>query len=182
MKGIVFTRLLDMIEEQYGLEVVDELVEETKLASQGAYTSVGTYDHIEILALINNLSKKVNIPTENLITAYGEYLFPNLMKIDEETVSQFKNTFALLAALDNIIHPEVLKLYPDAELPRFETKKHDNDELILIYSSCRPFAYLAKGLIKGCMNHFNECINISLEHQDTEGIYSSVITLKRINA
>ena len=43
MKGIVFTEFLEMVEEKYGLEMVDDIIENANLQSHGAYTSVGTY-------------------------------------------------------------------------------------------------------------------------------------------
>ena len=36
MKGIVFTEFLEMVEEKYGYEVVDQIIEESKLPSGGA--------------------------------------------------------------------------------------------------------------------------------------------------
>ena len=62
----------------------------------------------------------------------------------------------ILSTLDDKIHPEVLKLYPDAELPRFELEKQEENELVLIYRSSRKMSDFAEGLIEACMNHFNE--------------------------
>ena len=62
MKGIVFTEFLEMVENTFGLETVDYIIYKSDLKSEGAYTSVGTYDFFEMLSLISNLSEKVNIP------------------------------------------------------------------------------------------------------------------------
>ena len=35
MKGIVFTEFLEMVEEKFGLEVVDYIIESSELASEG---------------------------------------------------------------------------------------------------------------------------------------------------
>ena len=41
MKGMLFTALLELIEAEFGSDVLDDV----KPASGGIYTSVGTYDH-----------------------------------------------------------------------------------------------------------------------------------------
>ena len=38
MKGIVFSEFMELVEEKFGLETVDHLIESTDLASGGAYT------------------------------------------------------------------------------------------------------------------------------------------------
>ena len=45
MKGIVFTEFFELVEDKFGLEVVQQIIDECKLESEGIYTSVGTYSH-----------------------------------------------------------------------------------------------------------------------------------------
>ena len=61
---------------------------------------------------------------------------------------------------EDIIHAEVRKLYPDAELPSFIVEYHDADRLVLLYQSPRHFEDLAEGLMHGCVAHFKEPIRI----------------------
>lgn len=166
MKGIVFTNFFEMVEDRLGYELVDQLIEATELATNGAYTTVGTYDHNELLSLVGNLHKLTEVPFNDLLVTYGQYLFPKLMLIDPEMVKQFSSTFELVAAVDSIIHVEVKKLYPDAELPNFEVIKQDKSELQVSYTSCRPFAYLANGLILGCAQHYNEELAVEIENKE----------------
>ena len=56
MKGIIFTEFLDMVEAQFGLAVVDEIITNSKTLHQGIYTSVGTYDFNEMISLLVALS------------------------------------------------------------------------------------------------------------------------------
>jgi len=55
-----------------------------------------------------------------------------------------------------MIHVEVKKLYPDALLPRFTSKRISEDELLMTYESVRHMEDLAVGLIKGCFRHFDQ--------------------------
>ena len=49
------------------------------LPQGGAYTSVGTYDHEELVSLVSELSSRTKIPVPGLIKAFGEYLFARLL-------------------------------------------------------------------------------------------------------
>jgi hypothetical protein len=58
MKGIVFTKLNEFVEELWGLEFWDEILQQSKLASGGAYTTVEYYNDQEMFTLIENISAK----------------------------------------------------------------------------------------------------------------------------
>lgn len=153
MKGIVFKELLGMAEEVAGEEVVEQVIEESDLPSGGAYTSVGTYDHTEVLSIVSGLSGKLKLPINSLVVSFGEHLVKVFLKryprfFDHEEV------FSFLESIDSYIHVEVRKLYPDAELPKFTTSRDGDGVLVMKYESRRPFAKLAEGLIRGSIRHF----------------------------
>ena len=41
MRGIVFTEFLALVEDKFGLEMVDRIIFQSNLASEGAYTTIG---------------------------------------------------------------------------------------------------------------------------------------------
>ncbi|EOG7766780.1 heme NO-binding domain-containing protein, partial [Vibrio parahaemolyticus] len=55
MKGIIFTEFMELVESKFGLEVLDQVLELSD--DEGVYTSVGSYDHRDLVKLIVNLSK-----------------------------------------------------------------------------------------------------------------------------
>ena len=67
MKGIVFTEFLDLVEEKFGLEMVDRIISSSELESEGVYTSVGTYSFSEMLQLLQHLSENTGISIDNLL-------------------------------------------------------------------------------------------------------------------
>ena len=75
MKGVVFTEFLEMVESKFGLETVDNIIENSNLPSEGIYTSVGTYSFNEMVSLITSLSTEVKTPVGDLIYAFGLFLF-----------------------------------------------------------------------------------------------------------
>ncbi|KAA0874421.1 heme NO-binding domain-containing protein [Nitrincola tapanii] len=162
MKGMVFTEFLEMVETTFSADMVDDILEDADPASGGAYTAVGIYDHQELVDMVLALAKRTgNAPTE-LVQAFGRHLFSVFYQRYPTFFDGVEDAFSFLAQVEDFIHPEVLKLYPDAQLPRFDCQR-DGDQLEMIYHSSRHFADLAEGLIAGCAQHFKEQILIQRE-------------------
>lgn len=179
MKGIIFTEFFDLVEQAFGFEVAEKIIDECDLPSGGVYTAVGTYDHTEILALVGMLSKITETPAPQLLTTYGRFIYPKLHAQLKGMRLEFGSSFELFSSLDDIIHPEVLKLYPDAELPNFDARRLSESQLLLKYSSCRPFAYMAEGLILGASDYYHENLSVTLEHHNTDDTFYTDITITR---
>ncbi len=169
MKGIVFTEFLEMVESKFGLEVVDEIIETSNLPSEGIYTSVGTYEFNEMLSLITELSKKVNISVDDLIHTFGLYLFTSLGKAHPEVIKSYSNPLSLLYSIEDHIHVHVKKLYPEAELPTFKILEKTETSISMIYSSSRGLYRLAHGLIEKSFEHFNKTASVSFELLKDDG-------------
>jgi Haem-NO-binding len=163
MKGVVFTEFIEMVESHFSPEIADRIIIAARLPSGGAYTTVGTYDHGEMWSLAVELSKASNIPVPLLMRSYGKYLFGRLAVSHPRFFQGAQSAFDFLQSLDGVIHVEVLKLYPDAEMPHFEVLDRTDDRLVLLYESARHFGDLAEGLMHGCASHFGETIHIARE-------------------
>jgi hypothetical protein len=182
MKGLVFTELLELLEAEHGLEFVDKLLSESSLASGGAFTSVGVYPSEDMRELVKVLSRLTDTPPGELLIWFGRRLFPRLMESHADIPGRRDDAFSLLQDLDSIIHVEVLKLYPDAELPRFHVRFEDGERMELVYESTRPFADLAEGLIRGCLEYFGESVELSREEVGDMGLRGARFVLRRIGA
>ncbi len=169
MKGIVFSEFIEMVEEKFSPEIADEIIESasSKLDSGGAYTQVGVYDHLELVELVSELSNKTEIPVAELVTAFGTHLASRFAALYPTFFESVHSTFDFLESVDSHIHKEVLKLYPDAELPRFFTNREGDNRLVMEYQSNRPFSSLAKGLIEGSGIHYGE--RLTVEEEDLSG-------------
>ena len=169
MKGIIFTEFLEMVEDKFGLAVVDSIIEASNLPSEGIYTSVGTYEFNEMVSLIGNLSEEVNIDSGTLIHAFGHYLFSSLGKAHPEVIQNFTNPLGLLYAIEDHIHVHVQKLYPEAELPTFKILEKTDTSISMIYASSRGLYRLAHGLIEKCFEHYNNTATVSFELLKEDG-------------
>jgi hypothetical protein len=160
VKGIVFTEFMEMVEEQFGFTVLQQLIDSTNPSSGAVYTSVGTYPHQEIVAFVVKLSELSGIPVAALLEAFGEHLFSRLASSHPRLMGNAGSALDFLESIENHIHVEVIKLYPDAELPRFDITRISANQLNMVYRSSRSMAPLASGLIKGCAKFFNEKVEI----------------------
>lgn len=163
MKGIVFTEFLEMVEHTYGYAQVDQIIEKSDLASKGVYTAVGTYEHQEMVQLITHLSTDTSTPVPNLLRAFGQYIFGTFLTSYPAFFEATPTAFDFLESIEHHIHVEVRKLYPDAQLPNFETRRLGDNQLEMIYTSDRHMSDFAFGLIEKTMAHYQEKASISTE-------------------
>ncbi len=177
MKGIVFTEFLELVEDKFGIAMVEQIIDECDLKSQGVYTSVGTYSHKEMFAMVGKLSELKDIPVNQLLELFGEYFFTTLSTGYPQFMDQ-PNMFTFLKTIDSYIHPEVLKLYPEAELPSFQAEMKGDDEMSLKYRSTRKMADFAVGLIRGAAAFYGEKARVKKQEEFDEG-QTVVINIKR---
>ena len=164
MKGVVFTEFMDMVEEAFGLEMADRIIAAAGLATDGAYSAVGTYDYKEMVRLVQCLSAETGTPIPDLLRTYGEHLFGRFSQKYPVFFQKPRSCFEFLDSIESTIHVEVRKLYPDAELPHFRCDMDGDKRMTMLYESSRPFADLAHGLITGCARHYGEDIHIEREN------------------
>ncbi|WP_299886059.1 heme NO-binding domain-containing protein [uncultured Lacinutrix sp.] len=169
MKGIVFTEFLDLVEDKFGLEMVDKIITQSKLESQGVYTAVGTYKFSEMLELLKNLSNNTGIAIDDLLLVYAEHFFSVLEDSYPGLLATYKDPIEMLASIENHIHVEVRKIYPDAELPTFIVEEKTENSLIMIYKSSRAMHHFGLGLMNKTFEHFNSTATIVLEKIKEDG-------------
>ncbi len=168
MKGIIFTSFIDLVEEKFGLEMLEDVISSAKLPNNGAYTAVGTYDHSQLIEMVMILSEKSAIPATDLVKAFGEHLFGVLSKTYPDLLEGLDSAFELLENVDGFIHIEVLKLYPDAKPPSFDCRRIDDNQLEMIYHSPRGMGDVAEGLILGCAAYYSQNIEVQREKKEPD--------------
>ncbi len=158
MKGVIFTELLAMAEASLAPEIIEEVIEAAQLPSGGAYTSVGTYDFSEMQALVTAFAERLHTTPEELTQAFGKHLFAAFQGSHANFLTNIDGTYDLLRRIEDEIHVEVRKLYPQAELPTFSCSEPILGDMILEYRSSRGLSHLAAGLIDASIDHFHESI------------------------
>ncbi len=161
MKGFVFTEFFELVESRFGFSMSQRILDMANPASGGIYTAVGTYPNSEMKALVRSLSEASGLSESQLYQVYGEYLFRKLVDRYQGFIVGKRDALTLLESINDQIHVEVRKLYPDAELPSFSSQRTGLHQLILEYRSDRGMAALAHGLILGCGHHYQEQLEIA---------------------
>lgn len=170
MKGVIFVELLAMAEDAFGEDVVDRIIDSAALPSRGAYTSVGNYDCEELLELVRGFSAYSGVSQAELQRLFGHWMMRSFGRHYPEFFVGKSGSIEMLEAIEDEIHVEVRKLYPEAELPAFDTVREGKDVLELTYSSPRPLADFCGGLIEGCVARFGETADIERSNRDADGL------------
>lgn len=163
MKGLVLRQFVEMVEDTYSDDVADRVITNAELPSEGVYTALGYYDAGEMQSLVSSLSTETQEPAEELVENFGVRLFSHFSENYPQFFDGVNDSLTFLRHVDDYIHVEVRKLYPDAELPVFEYEEPDADTLVMTYKSKNPFGKLAEGLIEGCIAHFNDRVQVTTE-------------------
>lgn len=169
MKGIVFTEFLELVEDKFGLEMVDKIISASELESNGIYTSIGTYSFSEMLQLLQHLSANTGISIDNLLLVYAEHFFGVIETSYPGLLATYKDPIEMISSIENHIHIEVRKIYPDAELPVFILEEKTENTLTIVYKSSRAMHHFGLGLMNKTFEHFNSTAEIVLEKIKEDG-------------
>ncbi|MGI9487040.1 MAG: heme NO-binding domain-containing protein [Geminicoccaceae bacterium] len=171
MKGIIFTEFLEHVESAFDTLTVEKIIVESNLPSGGAYTSVGTYDHAEIVQLVKTLSRISGTAPADLIRRFGFHLGKRFAEKFSKFFEAAPTLFDFLESVHDHIHVEVRKLYPDAELPSIIVTSRHRTRAHVRYCSPRGMEDLAVGLIKASAHYYGDRVDVhckptSDEHGD----------------
>tara|TARA_B100000953_G_scaffold299188_1_gene298398 strand:- start:276 stop:809 length:534 start_codon:yes stop_codon:yes gene_type:complete len=155
VKGIVFTELVRFLDLTGGPVFAEKVLAQAGLEHGGVYTRVGQYPWQEAVRVVEAASRESGADFATLCTDFGAYLFDRFTVLYAEIVGRYATAEALLSHVGDHIHEEVRVLYPDANPPEVKTVSN-GDTLHVRYSSHRPFAHIAHGLVAGAMKHFGD--------------------------
>ncbi len=162
MKGIIFNLLEEVVTAHIGEAEWDAILESA--GTDGAYTSLGNYPDEDFGRLLDALSRRIGRSDRETLNWFGQQAMPFLAKRYPEFFTPHKGLRSFLLSLNDVIHAEVRKLYPGADVPVFEFESPDgagaHDTLIIHYRSKRRLCQLAEGFIVGASEQFGEQVTI----------------------
>lgn len=159
MKGIIFNLLEQVISQEHGADTWDVLLETASL--DGVYTSLGNYPDAQLIKLVHATSATLKQSPKDVLRLFGARAIPLLAAKYPMFFEGHVSARTFLLTLNDVIHPEVRKLYPGADVPDFSYKADGNHTLVMMYSSRRRLCALAEGLIVGSAEHYGERVEIS---------------------
>ena len=154
MKGIIFNLLQEIVESEFDADTWDAVLD--LAGAGGVYTSVGSYEDDEMMGIVGAAATHLGLTEEEVLRWFGSRALAKLAE-------RFPNFFAphtqardLLLTLNQVIHPEVEKLYPGAYTPVFQFSNKGGKHLTMEYQSKRQLCALAEGFILGTLAYFDE--------------------------
>ena len=161
MKGIMFNLFEDVVVRHAGDEAWDRMLDQAGL--EGAYTSLGNYQDEEFAQLVKVHAANCGKSERESLAWFGQRAMPFLTERFPEYFSSFTSLRPFLLSLNDVIHAEVRKLYPGADVPvfQFDSPGSAHDALHIRYRSKRRLCPLAEGFIAGAADHFRERVAIT---------------------
>lgn len=159
MKGIIFRLLEQVVTRAHGDETWEKLLEATGLS--GEFTTLGNYPDEQLRALVDAAAEATGEPTEVVIRWFGREAMPVLANLYPEFFQPHHSLATFLPTLNDVIHAEVRKLYPDAVVPEFDFTRPDPHSIRLVYRSPRKLCALAEGFIEGAATLLGETVTIT---------------------
>lgn len=160
MKGLIFNLLEDAVSDEYGADTWDEFL--LSAGVEGSYTSLGSYPDEQFNLLLRSTAVHLGKSSEDVLRWFGISAIPRLADRYPVFFEPHANTRSFLLTLNDIIHAEVRKLYPDAMVPSFRFDTSVPDCLLMTYSSKRQLCSLAEGFVLGAAGYYQE--SIDFEH------------------
>ena len=159
MKGIIFNLAEGVVRDEMGDDMWDDVLERAGL--DGSYTALGTYADAELEMLGGALSDLTGASVSDLMRHVGRRGLRAMAGRYPEFFEPFDNSRSLLLGLNSMVHPEVRRLFPGAEIPELEHRQVSDRQLDLAYVSSRGRCDLAEGLVLGAGDHFGEVITVT---------------------
>ena len=162
---------MNLVEEaivaEHGDDTWDSLLDTSGL--DGAYTSLGNYPHDDLERLVASGAEVLAVQPRDLSLHLGHVAMQGLAERYPNYLSPHDATVDLLFTLDDVIHTEVRKLYPEATPPDFWFDAPIGNVLVVHYRSVRRLCALAEGMIVGAAAHYQEQVSIAHESCTFDG-------------
>lgn len=158
MKGVIFNLLEEVVSEHYGEPFWEGLLDHASAA--GAYTSLGSYPDAELENLVLAACGTLGTSRSDVLRWFGRAAMPLLAARYPAFFREHASTRSFILSLNQIIHPEVMKLYPGARCPAFNFSNAPDGALLVGYNSHRQLCMLAHGFVEGAGAHFGEAPDI----------------------
>lgn len=160
MKGIIFNLLEEAVTAHHGADLWDDILDQAGVT--GAYTSLGSYPDDEMTALVKTAAMTLGSSPETVLRWFGRSAMPILATRYGVFFEQHATARSFIMSVNDIIHPEVRKLYSGAGCPHFHFQANESGWLVIGYRSPRQLCQLAHGFIEGASDHYGQ--SAELEH------------------
>ena len=158
MKGVVFNLLEDLVRREFGDMEWSRVLQDAEV--DHTFASEGTYPDAVLRRLIAEVGKRAQKSPGEALQWFGRHSMPLLHSMYPGFFASQTSARSFILTLNDIIHPEVRRLFPDADVPWFDFDNSSPNELIVGYQSPRKLCLLAHGFIEGAADHYGETVDV----------------------
>ena len=159
MKGVIYNLVESVVRSERGDDAWDDVIDESGVS--GAYTSLGSYPDSDLVDIAGTVARHVGTDLSSVIRHVGHEGLSILAERYPEFFTPHDDVRSFLLTLNDIIHPEVRRLYPGALVPEFTYSSPAPDVLDMTYVSERGRCDLAEGLVLGVGRHYGQRVDVS---------------------
>jgi hypothetical protein len=154
VKGIIFNLFEDFVIANVGDEAYEEILASADLRTAEPFVGPGSYPDEDLMALMGQVVRRMNIPADETLRAFGRFCLPPLARRFPGFMTPHTHPKAFLLTVDSFHSTEVNKLFDGARCPRFRYESPALDRLIMRYQSERRMCALAEGLLDGVATYY----------------------------
>jgi hypothetical protein len=154
VKGVIYNLVEEVVRRERGVDTWDDVVDEAGVS--GAYTSLGTYPDSDMDELAGAVARQVGTDASSVVRHVGQEGLAILATRYPQFFEPHDDLFGFLRSLNDVVHPEVRRLYPGAFVPTFDLADEGDDVLVMTYASERGRCDLAEGLVLGAARWYRQ--------------------------
>lgn len=159
--GFLFTDLMNMLENRYGIVRTQKIVDDARLENKGAFTAVGYYKRSDLERMLRSMIAELGGTEKEWLYELGMYMAESHIRRNPELYVEVRSVYDFLLRVNSIAQARVSMLYPNVELPTYEARIIGDNTLELLYSSPNRLGDLTVGWVSGKARQFGEKIEIS---------------------
>lgn len=169
MKGAISKCLLELIDEKFGEETSQKIIDASKAQSNSRKfrSTLSDVPDTDFFQLLETAIQVTGLSAEQAADAFGEYWCCTYIdKYYPFIAKKFENARDMLLGMDKV-HQQVTATMENARPPRFDFHWRNETDLEVTYKSGRNMIDIYVGLARGVGKRFGETLEVSKEN-DTQ--------------
>jgi hypothetical protein len=110
------------------------------------------------MAIVGAASKVTGQPIQLILEDFGELIAPDLISLYRALIKPEWRTLDLLENTEQTIHRVVRARSAEARPPELKCSRIRENEAVILYASPRRLCAVAKGIVRGIANHYDDQI------------------------
>lgn len=179
MNGVFHRGLKQYVVDRYGQSAWDEAREAAGVDRQ-VYLPVDSRPDEEFISLVESLPGVVGESPFDLLEAFGRSVASDLLDTyGDRVVRDEWSALDLIERIEGAIHAPLRSHNENLNPPRLATDRPAPDRVIVVYQSGRRLCPVAKGLVLGVGDHYDEPLSVTENRCMHEGAEVCELVVER---